>query len=146
MILFLLILTILVCKKENPLRQEWVARYLGPYFWAGSDWANAIAVDNNGNVYVTGQSQGPITMLDYIFYKTLKSRGLPSMGPEPHYDYVTIKYNQYGQEVWVSRYDGPGYGDDEAYAIAVDNKGNVYVTGTSENDYATIKYPQPGGN
>uniref|UniRef100_A0A7C6A855 T9SS type A sorting domain-containing protein n=1 Tax=candidate division WOR-3 bacterium TaxID=2052148 RepID=A0A7C6A855_UNCW3 len=50
---------------------------------------------------------------------------------------------------WVARYNGPGNADDYSNAIAVDNSGNVYVTGRSEDldhdyDYATIKYSSVG--
>jgi uncharacterized delta-60 repeat protein len=106
--------------KYNASGQElWVRRYNGP----GNDWdeATAIAVDNNGNVYVTGYSVGQGTFSDY----------------------ATIKYDANGQELWVRRYNGLGYYYDEATAIAVDNNGNVYVTGYSYgtfSDYATIKY------
>ncbi|MEO0097607.1 MAG: SBBP repeat-containing protein [candidate division WOR-3 bacterium] len=49
---------------------------------------------------------------------------------------------------WVRRYNGPISNDDEAHAIAIDNNGNVYVTGYSVGrfrDYATIKYVQTPG-
>lgn len=104
---------------------QWVRRYNGP----GNlyDQANAIAVDNAGNVYVTGRSTGT----DFFG------------------DYATIKYNAAGNLQWVKRYDGPGNAFDQATAIAVDNAGNVYVTGESRDsenfqDYATIKYDANG--
>ena len=51
---------------------------------------------------------------------------------------------------WVRRYNGPGDSDDRAYAIVVDDFGNVYVTGWSylgsgtNLDYATVKYYENG--
>jgi uncharacterized delta-60 repeat protein len=105
--------------------EQWVQRYNGP----GNDYdvANAIAVDGQGNVYVTGISRGSTTF----------------------YDYATIKYNSDGDTIWVRRYDGPGNSDDGAYSLAVDGQGNVYVTGYSVGsgiylDYATIKYNSAG--
>ena len=65
--------------------------------------AVAIAVDNLGNIYVTGDD----------------------------YDYVTIKYDSSGQEQWLARYDGPGNTEDHVAALALDLSGNVYVTGAS---------------
>ncbi len=109
--------------------EQWLARYNGP--GNDYDWANAIAVDNSGNVYVTGLSYG---------------------GSGTQYDYATIKYNSAGIEQWVARYNGLGNSDDSAWAITLDSSGYIYVTGESNNlgaypydsDYATIKYNSAG--
>jgi len=104
----------------------WVRRYDGPA--VGWDWANAMAIDGSGNVYVTGESQG------------LNGSA----------DYATIKYYPNGDTAWIRRYNGPGNDYDRAYAIAVDTSGGVYVTGGSQGygtnlDYTTIKY-YPNGD
>jgi hypothetical protein len=103
----------------------WVRRYDGPINL--DDYANAIAVDGSGNVYVTGYSKGSGT----------------------DWDYATVKYFPNRDTAWVRRYNGPGNSYDIASAIAVDDSGYVYVTGYSEgngtsNDYATIKYTPAG--
>ena len=121
---WLFVILVLMLPSTVPA-QEWVARYNGPD--NGWDGGNAIAVDSDGNVYVTGSSDGVGTL----------------------YDYATIKYSPTGIEQWVVRYSGPGNGCDEASAIVVDHAGNVYVTGYSEglgtgSDYATIKYNPQG--
>jgi hypothetical protein len=63
-------------------------------------------------------------------------------------DYVTIKYDFYGNEEWVATYNGTGNGDDVAKSIKYVG-GNVYVTGTStgsgtSNDIVTIAYSSSG--
>jgi len=91
----------------------------------GRDLATALALDESGNVYVTGHSDGSGTSNDY----------------------ATIRYAPNGETLAVRRYNGPGNGDDLAAALALDNTRNVYVTGRSYGgagygfDYATIKYP-----
>lgn|SRR5574341_600249 len=77
----------------------WVRRYNGPA--NSSDQAVALAVDDSGNVYVTGFSNDTVTISDY----------------------ATIKYSPSGDTLWVRRYNGPGNGEDAAYALAVDNAG-----------------------
>ncbi len=113
----------------------WVSRFNGTGNY--TDRATAITVDNYGNVYVTGWAhmepndyQG-----DEIMCGTI--------------DYVTIKYDPYGNQVWMKVYAGPGGGDDIPSAILLDRFGNVYVTGTSNSgankeDYLTIKYNNNG--
>jgi hypothetical protein len=74
-----------------------------------------------------------------------------SQGGIPDDDYATVSYDSYGNQRWVKRYNGPGNVSDVADGIAVDDSGNVYVTGYShgdgtDNDYATIKYVQTPGD
>ena len=112
-------------KYNSAGEEQWVARYNGGN---GNDYASAIAVDASGNVYVTGESLGQGTGIDY----------------------ATIKYNSAGQQQWVARYNGPASADDNATAIAIDGSGNVYVTGASSidagsnYDYLTVKYDSAG--
>jgi hypothetical protein len=113
--------------------EVWVARYTGP--GNSEDDARALALDNSGNVYVTGYSIGGGTGYDPNFL-----------------DYATIKYSGLnGNQLWAKRYNGPGNGLDVACALAIDNSGNVYITGWSTgsgtgHDYATIKYNPNNGN
>jgi len=103
----------------------WTNRYNGP--GNSIDQAAAVAVDGNGNVLVTGYSY--------------------SAG---YADYATIKYSSAGVPVWTNRFNGPGKNADQAAAVAVDTDGNVFVTGsstasgTTNSDYATIKYSSTG--
>ncbi|MEO0101145.1 MAG: SBBP repeat-containing protein [candidate division WOR-3 bacterium] len=104
---------------------QWVKRYDGPANYR--DEARAIAVDGGGNVYVTGGSYTTTT----------------------NFDLVTIKYASSGEEEWVVRYNGLSNDDDYGHAIALDESGNVYVTGYSTGsgtdwDYITIKYNSSG--
>ncbi len=107
------------------VREEWVRHY-GSGYAPAYDEPAAIAVDNSGNIYITGSSSS-------------KPYGM---------DYLTVKYNTAGTVLWTARYNGNANGDDFAAAIAVDNSGNVYVTGKSWSgssfDFATIKYDSSG--
>jgi hypothetical protein len=156
----------------------WLRRYDGPV--NGSDYATAIAVDDSGYVYVAGSSEGTGTYHDYVTIKydpagnqvwvrrydygvsgsdkaydmaidgssSVYVTGHSGGGGTVSFDYATIKYLSNGDTAWVMRYNGPASGSDYAQAIAVDDSGNVCVTGYSDegsgtdNDFCTIKYVQ----
>jgi len=103
----------------------WVRHYNGPGNL--TDEAQVIQVDQNGHIYVTGQSRGSGTSDDF----------------------ATIKYNKNGDTLWVRRYNGLGNGADQPLVLAVDDdSGFVYVGGYTwngtSNDYTIIKYDSSG--
>ncbi|MEI6950344.1 SBBP repeat-containing protein [Paraflavisolibacter sp. H34] len=111
--------------------QKWVKRETGSSH--GTEQAAALAVPPSGNgVAVTGSSSITANADD-----------------EPLFDYLTLLYDDEGKKRWTRRYNGPGEGDDQAFAVALDARGHVLVTGRSTgkgtgHDFATIQYDQAG--
>ncbi len=105
--------------------ERWAARFDGTD--GLNDWGYSIAIDTAANIYVCGSSQ---------FHDTGK-------------DFVIIKYDNTGNELWVRYYNGPANRDDEAIQIEVDCAGNVVAAGTSQglpgaSDYSTLKFDSDG--
>ncbi|HQF27962.1 MAG TPA: hypothetical protein PLD36_05045, partial [Bacteroidia bacterium] len=104
----------------------WTYRYDGSAI--SDDYAYAMAVDANENVYLTGKSRAASTGWDEM---------------------ITIKLNAAGVQQWVVRYSPTGGGDSQGNAIEVDNTGNVYVAGwfdppSAGKDWLVIKYNANG--
>jgi len=118
---------IVTIKYDNSGTQQWLNRYNGPS--NGYDEGKGIATDPTGAIYISG----------YSF--TTGSNN----------DYTTIKYDASGVQEWITKYNGTGNNADQAAAIAIDNIGNIYVSGLSKGsgtneDYETIKYCQLTSN
>ncbi len=110
------------------------------YLGGGSDdQAFAIAVDSAGNAYVAGYTYST----DFPTANPLRSA---NAGRE---DAFVSKLNVAGSALVYSTYLG-GSGHDEAFAIAVDGAGNVYVAGyTTSTDFPTagpLQNANAGGN
>ena len=103
----------------------WAQRYNAPPDM--QDEGRSIAVDANGNVFVTGS-------------------GFNSGG---NLDVITVKYDQDGSLLWVRNFDRGISDNDEGKMLVLDAAGNVYVTGYSRGsgtslDIVTIKYDNAG--
>jgi uncharacterized delta-60 repeat protein len=106
---------------------EWAVNYANGSGENG-DYARCIAVDDSGNIYVSGTSENSGTSADI----------------------ATVKYNPSGSQLWLNRYNGSANSYDEARSIAIDGLGNIYVVGSINNsgtgiDFSIIKYG-PAGN
>jgi uncharacterized delta-60 repeat protein len=99
--------------------EEWDKTYDGG--GSDADAAYDVATDIRGNVYVTGDMTSSSTPDLYI-----------------------VKYNSDSTKEWDAVLDDPPSVNDHGEAMAVDLKGNVYVTGKSDDDILTVKYDSAG--
>lgn len=124
------LLTVVVARSDAAVLDAWVQRYGGQFNRGNPE---ALAVDRDGNVLVTGSA--------YIF-----TNGIPSLG------YYTAKYaGTDGVLLWERRFNGPlPDRHDMAAALGIDSAGNAVVTGTACNtnggsDFYTVKYAGTNG-
>jgi putative pyrroloquinoline-quinone binding quinoprotein/beta-propeller repeat-containing protein len=104
--------------------EKWNGSYDGPAH--AGDTMGAIAVDGFGNVFATG------TIAEY-------SSGYL------YGNWATLKYSPSGTRRWVVTYDGPSKNRDNPNDIALDDRGNSYVTGYSlDSGCRTAKYDADG--
>jgi hypothetical protein len=100
--------------------------YLGG---GNNDEANGIAVDANGNIYLTGATNS------YNFPNRNAVQAINAGGIN---DIFIAKFSADGNELIYATYLG-GQANDQALAIAVDAAGNAYITGcTSSSDFPTM--------
>ena len=81
-----------------------------------SDVPYDVAVDGNGNIYVTG-----------YFYSSM-SLGGTTITSSGSADIFLISFTPSGALRWAKAFGGTSY--DYGYGVAVDGNGNVYITGT----------------
>jgi photosystem II stability/assembly factor-like uncharacterized protein len=101
-----------------------------------NDSANAIAVDAEGNAYITGITNSSDFPTVNPFQPIL-NRDQISLGNQT--DAFVMKLNPSGTTLLYSTFLG-GSSSDEAFGIAVDPAGNAYLTGyTRSSDFPTTR-------
>lgn len=101
--------------------------------WASSaggsleDNSNSIVTDSSGNVYVTGNFKSSTI----VFGNDTLNNDYPGTN-----NFFIAKYSNTGNVIWAKTADGNN--DDRGDAIAVDQYGNIYVTGFFQSD--SIKF------
>jgi hypothetical protein len=151
----------------------WAARYDG--LGEGEDCVRGLAVDRDGNVFVSGESRregpggdfatvkydpsgnllwevsydGGAGRADVPFGLALDAFGGPRVfgrsGVEGGFDWVTAAYDADGRERWVRRDYAGDRAFDSAQAVALDDAGNVFVAGTAEVDNIVAIQYSPDG-
>ena len=108
------------------LADAYIAKYdaLGNQLWAkllgtsASDFSNGISKDNNGNLYIVGQTSGSL-------------QGNTNQGGQDSY---IAKYDALGNQVWAKQFGTST--DDVATAIKIDSNNNIYVIGYTNGSLA----------
>ena len=103
------IIDCITIKVNNAGIEQWASRY--PTAASDDSYGNAIAVDTSGNVYVAGR-------IEYFSSSD---------------DWLVIKYNSSGVQLWTDVHNGPGNGYDEALDIIVAPNGNATACGYAQS-------------
>lgn len=116
----------------------------GNYIWAknpGSvddDYAESVAVDNNGNVFISGNFRGSSISFDSVSLANNNTQ---------NFDLYVAKYDNYGGLQWVKGAGGNSH--DQSLALCIDASSNVYITGFFESlsiNFGSINLTRPSSN
>ena len=99
--------------------RTWGGSYYEPYL-SRTDHGYGVAIDSEGNVYVTGCFYGIVDFDAGWGYDPHTSNGTS--------DVFLSKFDNDGYYEWTLTWGGPGW--ERGYGVAVDGSGNIYVTGS----------------
>ncbi len=100
---------VFVAKYDSGGVQKWVKQFGS----SSTDHAYGVATDADGNVYVSGSTSG----------------SLPGNTSAGDWDAFVAKYDSGGVQKWVEQFGTSTH--DDAYGVATDASGNVYVSGST---------------
>lgn len=112
---------IFLAKYDKYGNRKWIRQFGS----SASDDSRAVAVDARGDVYIVGNTSG-----------TLVTGGGTSG------DIFLAKYDRNGNRKWIRQFGSTEF-DDGAMGVAVDGRGNVYLTGYAQGSLNETN-PNPG--
>lgn len=110
---------IFVSKLDSAGNFVWAKQMVG--IFGDSDYGESLALDNSGNVYLTGNFTGT-TDFD-------PGTGVFNLTTTAGSDIFISKLDSAGNFAWAKQMIGVGTSGDGGYAITLDVSGNIYATG-----------------
>lgn len=131
--------------KSNPWENVAIVKFnsAGVRLWATyysgniGEYPSAITTDNSGNVYVTGYTNSTIFPLKVVagaYNQPYKGSG----------DVFLLKFDPSSVLMWATCYGGTGDDGESGInegAVAIDNRGDIYITGTTTSSDLTLQSP-----
>ena len=116
--------------------QQWATLYQEPgkVLYGPED----IAVDSKGSVYVLGGAFEYNDVDPTCDHNTQADKN-DKFWDTPDSDFIIIKYDTSGRQLWAVCYGSPENDEDSPYEIAVDNTDNIYAVGYTEAKDGHIK-------
>ncbi len=107
--------------QNNRLEQEKVWEWVRKADGFRGDNKDDIGFDEDGNAYVTGYFAGEVNFNGKILSGNIGER-----------DVFIAKYDKNGNVIWAESITGKG--NDIAYNLKLDNEGNIFISGTFNED------------
>ena len=127
-----------IVKFDSSCQRKWATYYGG----SGKEVGRGIAAYQSG-VYVIGQTEGTSEASNDFPVKNPGGSGYyDSTFNAGTTDMFILKFSDSGERQWATYYGGSG--DDDAYGIATDQSGNVYITGYTASSNFPLE--DPGGS
>ncbi len=91
----------------------------------GSEYANGVSCDLNGNIYLTGFTSSPNNIATTnVFQENLAGSGTSE-------DAFLVKFSPTGQRIWGTYFGGQG--NEDGRSVLIDKFGQVYLTGSTHS-------------